>query len=183
MTEFDKLIVLDNTVLIRQSLMHWFDHPTPAATQFCGVIGWNTGAMVIEPDTRLYNEMIKYIPRSKRWKPYLDEDTWNSGDGWQGFLSAFLTNNVTDHRVFTMSYSAAVLSSDMEDQRTNHYYWTFRNGAIETVQFTRYTPWEQSSNRTKNAPLCSYLREWLISVADAPKDKLPALPDFLSQCK
>jgi hypothetical protein len=50
--------VLDNAIIIWKSLMHWFDHSTPAATQCCDVIEWSTRAMVIEPNTGLYNEMI-----------------------------------------------------------------------------------------------------------------------------
>ena len=55
LTDFDKMIVLDNDIFIRQSLIHWFDYPAPAATQSRGTIEWNSGAMVIEPSTLLYN--------------------------------------------------------------------------------------------------------------------------------
>ena len=183
MTEFDKLIVLDNSVFIRQSIMHWFVYPTPASTQTCGVIEWNTGAMVIEPETSLYNTLLSYIPRSRRWLPLEDKgmDAWNSNDGQQGFLSAFLTSNVTEHSMYTMSYSSTVLSSDLEDAVTNNYYWKFRPWVIETVHFTRHKPWKPNT-QAYSAAVCAMLREWAISVADAPKDQLPALPDFLRKC-
>jgi hypothetical protein len=183
MTEFDKLIVLDNSVLIRQSLMHWFDYPTPASTQACGVIEWNSGAMVIEPETSLYNTLLNYIPRSRLWLPTKDkgEDTWNSNDGQQGFLSAFLTSNVTEHSMYTMSYSSTILSSDLEDAKPNNYYWKFRPWVIETVHFTRHKPWKPNT-RTYSPAVCAMLQEWAITVADAPKHKLPALPNFLRKC-
>jgi hypothetical protein len=183
MTEFDKLIVLDSSVFIRQNIMHWFDHPTPASTQAAGVIEWNTDAMVIEPDTHLYNEILNYIPRSRRWNSLEDEgiDTWNSNDGLQGFMGAFLTSNATNHSMYTMSYSSTAVSSDLEDARTNGYYWKFRPWVIETVHFTRHKPWRQDTH-PQNPSVCAMLREWVISVADAPKEELPALPDFLRHC-
>ena len=51
MTDFDKLVVLDNDILIRTNIQHWFDYPAPAATHARGTIEWNSGAMVIEPST------------------------------------------------------------------------------------------------------------------------------------
>ena len=46
LTMFDKVIALDNDILIRRNIEHWFDLPAPAATQERGSIEWNSGAMV-----------------------------------------------------------------------------------------------------------------------------------------
>jgi len=53
MTQFDKLIVIDNDVFMRQNIMHWFDYPAPAATGSRGMMEWNSGAMVIEVSVAL----------------------------------------------------------------------------------------------------------------------------------
>jgi hypothetical protein len=185
MTNFDKLITLDNDIFIRQNLMHWFDYPTPAATQGKGTVEWNSGAMVIEPDTQLFNTLLEYIPLSRLWKPRTNgddgTDTWNSGDGQQGFLSAFFTSNVTDHKMFTMGYHCSVLSSDLDNERANHYFWRHRNHAINTMHFTMHKPWKQKTQSNKK-PTCAMLREWTESVKDAPRDRLPELPDYLRSC-
>jgi hypothetical protein len=96
-------------------------------------------------------------------------------------MGAFLTSNATDHSMYTMSYSSTALSSDLEDARTNNYYWRFRPWVMETVHFTRHKPWQRSTHTT-NPSVCALLREWVISVADAPKEELPALPNFLRTC-
>jgi hypothetical protein len=181
-TDFDKLIVLDNDIFIRQSIMHWFDYPTPAATQARGTIEWNSGAMVIEPSKRLYNKLLEYIPKTRLWKPERDngEDTWNSGRGHQGFLSSFFLSNVTDDSMFTMSYGASVLSSDLAQQNENQYFWKHRNDAIETMHFT-HKPWSENTHPNSVA-LCAMFREWLESVADAPMDRMKPLPNFLQKC-
>lgn len=48
LTEYDKIILLDNDVLVRQSLMHWLNYKTPAATGSRGMMEFNSGAMVIK---------------------------------------------------------------------------------------------------------------------------------------
>jgi hypothetical protein len=181
-TDFDKLIVLDNDIFIRQSIVHWFDYPAPAATQARGTIEWNSGAMVIEPSARLYNKLLEYIPKTRLWKPERDDgqDTWNSGRGHQGFLSSFFLSNVTDDSMFTMSFGASVLSSDLALQDENQYFWKYRNSAIETMHFT-YKPWSENTRPT-NVALCAMFREWLESVADAPLDRMKPLPNFLQNC-
>jgi hypothetical protein len=181
-TDFDKLIVLDIDIFIRQSIMHWFDYPAPAATQARGSIEWNSGAMVIEPSTRLYNKLLEYIPKTRLWKPQWDDgqDTWNSGRGHQGFLSSFFLSNVTDESMFTMSFGASVLSSDLVQQDENHYFWKYRNNAIETMHFTN-KPWSENTH-PRNVALCTMFREWLESVADAPLDRMKPLPNFLQKC-
>jgi hypothetical protein len=182
LTDFDKLIVLDNDIFIRQSLMHWFDYPAPAATQARGTIEWNSGAMVIEPSMRLYNKLLEYIPKTRLWKPSRDDgnDTWNSGRGHQGFLSSFFLSNVTDDTMFTMSYGASVLSSDLAQQDENHYFWKYRNNAIETMHLT-HKPWSTNTH-PRSVALCAMFREWLESVSGAPQDRMKPLPNFLDKC-
>ena len=182
LTDFDKLIVLDNDIFIRQSLMHWFDYPAPAATQARGTIEWNSGAMVIEPSTWLYNKLLEYIPKTRLWKPKRDDgkDTWNSGRGHQGFLSSFFLSNVTNDTMFTMSYGASVLSSDLAKQDENHYFWKYRNNAIETMHFTN-KPWSMNTH-PQSVALCAMYLEWLESVSDAPQDRMKPLPNFLDRC-
>lgn len=183
MTDFDKLIVLDNDILIRRNIQHWFDYPAPAATHARGTIEWNSGAMVIEPSERLYKVLLNHVSLTRPWDPKTDAgvDTWNSYDGHQGFLSAFFTSNVTDDKMFTMNYASSMLSTDLEKRRENYYFWRYRRNMIETIHFTQHKPWKKVTE-TKHPAVCSVLREWLESVKDAPKEKLPRLPDVLRHC-
>jgi alpha-N-acetylglucosamine transferase len=181
MTDFDKLIVLDNDIFIRKNILHWFDYPAPAATQARGTIEWNSGAMVIEPSARLYKALIDKIPLTRAWNPGQDDgDNWNSKDGQQGFLSSFFLSNVTHDTMFTMSYGASMLSTDLEKMKENHYFWKYRPDAIETIHFTQHKPWKAVTS-TSHPAVCAMMREWLESVSDAPKG-LPPLPDILRKC-
>lgn len=183
LTMFDKVIAIDNDILIRKNIEHWFDFPAPAATQARGEIEWNSGAMVVEPDSALFEKLLEYMSKMRLWKPKLDDgvDTWNSGDGHQGFLSAFFTSNVTTHEMFTMRYACSMLSSDLEDKFENQYYWKYRNDAIETIHLTKHKPWKDKTE-TKKEATCGALREWAESVKDAPVDRMPKLPDYLRRC-
>jgi len=182
LTQFDKVIGLDNDIFIRQSIAHWFDYPAPAATQARGTIEWNSGAMVIEPSTDLYNKLIEYIPKTRQFKPDWDDgiDTWNSGQGHQGFLSSFFTSNVTSLTMFTMDYGASVLSSDLMEQKANAYFWRYRRDSVETVHLT-HKPWKSEAAPSKQ-DACEMYREWLETVADAPRNRMPPLKNFLRNC-
>lgn len=183
MTEFDKIIVLDNDILVRRNLEHWFNYPAPAATGARGMVEWNSGAMVIEPSTSLYDALLEYLPMTRRWtgKVRGDFDPWNSNGGQQGYLSAFFLSNVTDETMFTMNYGHSILSSDLEDRPHNAYYFKYRPHVFETVHFTRHKPWKPTLY-TNSPVTCSMLREWKESVKYAPKDKLPKLPDVMKNC-
>jgi hypothetical protein len=181
--DFDKIIMLDNDIFIRTNIQHWFDYPAPAATHARGTIEWNSGAMVIEPNRTLYEILLNHLPLIRPWHPRKDRgvDHWNSYDGHQGFLSAFFTSNVTDDKIFTMNYACSMLSTDLEKRPENYYYWKYRRNIIETIHFTQHKPWKKVTE-TEHPAVCSMLREWLESVKDAPKDKLPKLPDVLRKC-
>ena len=182
---YDKLIVMNSDTLIRKSLMHWFDYPAPAATQAKGTVEWTTGAMVIEPDKYLYMTILEYLPLSRRWLPKQDygKDTWNSGDSYQGFLSSFLLSKATDDTMFTMDYGSFVQSRDMQERKENQYFWKYRPESIETFNFGQAKPWRNTTSFPKNPSICAMLTEWAESVSDAPENRLPKLPKFLSKCK
>lgn len=194
MTDFEKLIVIDNDVFIRKNIMHWYDYPAPAATGARGMIEWNSGAMVIEPSTKMFNLLMEYLPKVRRWttrdrmkedwEPDEDdeEDTWTSNGGQQGFLSAVYLSNVTNESIYTMSYGHSVLTSDLEDRPGNEYYWKYRPHVFQTVHFTRHKPWKP--NIASSSPVvCGMMREWAASVKDAPKDRLPKFTnDFMRKC-
>ena len=180
LTEFDKLIVLDNDILIRRNIMHWFEYPAPAATQSRGSIEWNSGAMVIEPNEQLYKTMLDYLPKTRvfqKGKEYRD-DPFNSGMGHQGFISAFFTSNATNDTITTMSYACSMLSSDLNNEKKNSYFFKYRPELIETVHLTKHKPW---SKRAKASELvCTLIEEWNESVSGLGDDKetLPELPVF-----
>lgn len=182
MTEFDKIIVLDNDILLRRNIEHWFNYPAPAATGARGLVEFNSGAMVIEPSTELYNALLEHLPKTRRWtgKPQ-EQDPWNSNGGQQGYLSSFFLSNVTSHSIFTMNYGHSILSSDLEDRPHNEYYWKYRPHVFESVHFTRHKPWKPTIF-SKSPITCSLLQEWAESVKDAPRDKLPKLPNAMKNC-
>ncbi len=183
MTDFDKIIVLDNDIMIRTNIEHWFRYPAPAATHARGTIEWNSGAMVIEPNQVLYETLLNHLSLVRPWNPRKDNgvDTWNSYDGHQGFLSAFFTSNVTNDSIFTMSYASSMLSTDLEKRPENFYFWLYRRNLLETLHFTQHKPWKKVTE-TKHPAVCSMLREWLETVKDAPADRLPKLPNVLRLC-
>lgn len=184
MLHFDKLIVLDSDTLIRKSLLDWFDNPAPAATQAKGTMEWMTGAMMIEPDKRLYRTLLEYLPLSRRWIPSQDngKDTWNSGDSYRGFLSSFLLSKATDNAMFTLDYGSFVQSSDMQERKENQYFFKYRPNSIETFHFDKATPWRYSASFTRQPATCALLLEWAETVVDAPESLLPELPKFLKKC-
>ena len=191
MTDFDKLIVIDNDVFIRQNIMHWYDYPAPAATGAQGRIEWNSGAMVIKPSTKMFNLLLEYLPKVRRWTRDRvnwepdegdEEDTWTSNNGHQGFLSAIYLSNVTNESIYTMSYGHSVLTSDLEDSPGNEYYWKYRPHVFQTVHFTRHKPWKPEI-ASSSPVVCAMMREWAASVKDAPRDRLPELTnDFMRKC-
>jgi hypothetical protein len=184
MTDFDKVIALDNDVFIRKNIMHWFDYPTPAATQERATLEYNSGAMVIEPNAKLYATLLEHIPKTQPWVSENDNgktDTWNSGIGHQGFLSSFFLSDATNDTMFTMSYGSSVLSSDLDKQKKNHYFWRYRPQAIDTIHFTIHKPWK-ARTATNSPVLCAVLGDWKESVSSAPKEQLKPLPDFLRDC-
>ena len=83
--------------------------------------------------------------------------------------------------MFTMSYGASVLSSDFEVYDKNHYFWKYRNNAIETVHFSTHKPWWIDTH-PRSAVLCTIFREWLESMSDAPQSRMKPLPIILDRC-
>lgn len=183
LTQYDKLIVLDNDVFVRQSIMHWFDYPAPAATGAKGRVEWNSGAMVIEPSKALYAKLLEYLSKVGKWDPENDSgvDVFDSNAGHQGYLSSFFTSNITSHTMFTMSIGSSILSSSLDGHPENEYLWKYRPNAFETIHFTNTKPWKVGI-KPSHPVNCAMLREWKESVRDAPTDKLVKLPNFLKHC-
>ena len=180
LTEYARIIVLDNDVLIRTNIRHWFDYPTPCATQDRATIEWNSGAMCITPSTLLFDALVRVIPRSSRWAD-ATYDTWNSGLGEQGFLSAFFTSNLTLETMYTMPFQNAILSSALRDKK-NKYFVRHRPTLIETVHFTTDKPW-RSKTHPQDQEVCQMLFEWKRSIHTLPyNDVLSPLPNFTSNC-
>jgi alpha-N-acetylglucosamine transferase len=176
LTQYDKVIGLDNDVFLRQNIAQWFDYPAPAATQARGTIEWNSGAMVIEPNEEIYNTLLKYIPK------------FGIANKMKELMASILVTATkvfsrhTEHTIHTMSYGASVLSSDLKRVRNNDYFWKYRNKAIETVHFTTEKPWKGKTG-PRHPILCRLMKDWLESVSSAPKNELPELPHVLRNCK
>lgn len=185
LVDFDKVIFLDCDILIRTNLAHWFDYPTPAATVAGATIEWNSGAMVLTPSTKLYEQLLQYLAKSTTWdaKKKDSNDTWNSGFGQQGMLSAFFTSNITEERMFTMPYGASVLSSAVKREPSLKYFARHRTASIETVHFTVDKPWK-TRTKTSDPDVCRFLLEWNRSVAEAVS--IPGMPplthDYMAEC-
>ena len=119
LTEFEKVIVLDGDILIRTDITHWFDYPTPCAIQAGNDLNWNSGAMVITPDSMEFQQMLSRLPHLEKYdanKAY-DSDPMTSGYGDQNFVTTFflgVQKNATDDRKrCVMPTESAVLSSSL----------------------------------------------------------------------
>jgi len=174
LTDFDKIIMMDSDILIRRNIMHWFDYPSPCGIQAKDDLAWNSGALIVEPNTRLFDKMINTLPLVKEWDvkaaragEYPTTDSFNSGFGQQAFLYAFFTN-ITDknapHRC-VLPTEAAALSTSIVGSPLFQYYNRFRKHIFETVHLTAHKPW-QSKARIHHPFMCELLREWKESVAN-----------------
>lgn len=86
-----------------------------------------------------------------------------------------------------MGYHRSILSSDLQKETANKYFWRHCNDIIETVHFTVYEPnIANTSKRTKgNKEVCEALGEWKESIKeirDVRAAVLPELPDFMEEC-
>jgi len=187
LTRYDRLITLDNDVLIRQNIEHWFwDYPPPAATHARAEMEWNSGAMVIKPSKHVFQQLITHLNATRRWKrQYFTNitfaDNWNSGIGQQGFLSAYFTHDDNPDRMSTMPYGNSILSSDLRLER-NLYFWKFRNSRIETVHLTVDKPWRRVRGKL-DPVICEVLWEWNRSVTGIEEYGLgPLRYDYLGDC-
>jgi hypothetical protein len=192
-TEYDKIIRLDCDVLIRQNIGHWFDYETPIAIQAKDEIEWNSGAMVITPNSTLFNEMIDKLPQvqrlDRRKQKQNDTDGWNSGIGEQGYMSSFFTTStVATQRMKTMSTGDAVLISSLQSDGMR-YFWFHRNHIFSTIHLTTTKPW-RGKTKTSNPVACEVLREWALSVEGLENYELrkeyrnvtSKTPPFLAKC-
>ncbi len=192
LTEFEKVIVLDADILIRSDITHWFDYPTPCAIQGDNDLDWNSGAMVITPDSTKFQQMLGYLPDLKRFdaKKAYDSDPMTNGYGHQAFLTAFFTaaqKNATGvkkhHRRCVMPTEAAILSSLLRKPEIS-YFNNFHPWIFETIHFTIDKPWRRDT-RPDHPFVCSMLREWNESMKGVEKyyDLVPPIQnDYLQNC-
>jgi len=164
LTAYDKVIILDSDVLIRKSITHWFEYPTPCATQPEEDVTWNSGAMVISPSTKVFTKLLELLPLTKAYTGKEEQDPWNNWSTDQGFLSAFYTHEEYSKaygRMKTMPTESSAVISRM--QRPEYTYWIkFRKYIFETIHLTTAKPWK--SQGPKDELTCSVLREWKASV-------------------
>jgi len=183
-TEYDLLIVLDGDVLIRHNILHWFDYPAPAATQPKDQLEWNSGAMVIRPDTSVFDKMMDLLPKSSRFKGDINNRTenWNSGYGDQGFLSSFFTSNEvpSGERMHTMPQAASILSSSIRTAGFS-YFMKLRRHIIETVHFTIHKPYRYKT-KSSDPIICGFFQEWKDSLHGIENYIDPIPHDYLREC-
>ena len=182
LTEFDKIIMTDTDLLIRTNIMHWFKYPAPCGVQPKGDVSWNSGAMVIEPSTKIFNDMMELLPRVKRYGPpygkEFADDPLNGGYSDQDFLTAFfMGHSVEESRErCTMPEEFSMLSSTFgRDQRWD-YYTKNRPFIYQTIHFTVDKPWRAATSNNHEF-VCSMLRDWFDSVEGIEKyyDLIPPL--------
>lgn len=185
LTDYNQLIVLDSDILIRKSLMHWFDYPMPCAIQTPDdPMTWNSGAMVIQPNATVFQQMLDVLPQVRAYDPTTAAvDTWTATSNTdQNFLSAFFTHSDTHAHFATLPSYASVISSKLKQNR--YRYWVqHRRELLETVHFTSVKPWKKFA--TNERVLCDFLREWQQSVEgmDRYYPRLSPIPsDYLRNC-
>ena len=166
LTEYDKLITLDQDVFIRRNIMHWFDYPAPCAIQAKDNIEWNSGAMVIEPNKALFDDLIKVLPsvylREDHRFNFSDPDFMDSGHGQQGFLAANFTQANQRLRMCTLPTEFAPLSSSL-GSKDFQYFLENRLHIFETIHFTVHKPW-RGRTETSHPALCQIFDEFAESV-------------------
>ena len=171
LTQFDKILLMDTDILVRANLMHWFGYPAPCGTQQKGDIAWNSGAMVIEPSTEIFNQMIEPLALLNRYNSShaYEKDPLNGGYSDQDYIAAFFLNKTMQpgsKRRCVMPIEAAILSSSLPDKRFD-YFNKMKPYIYETVHFTTSKPWRGSTQhghqivlrvfrgyRSITAPLC-----------------------------
>jgi hypothetical protein len=172
MTDFDRLIVLDADVLIRTNIRHWFDYPTPCATQAAGELERNSGAMVIEPSNKHFRQMMQILPTASKYTDKTQVDNWNSGYGDQGFITSFFTasHNVSE-RMKTMPIESAPLSSYLSrNEDPMRYYKRFRPHIFETIHFTTHKLFKSRYLKKPDSFLCDMFQEWFESLLGIDDD-------------
>ena len=203
LTEFDKIIMLDADILIRSNIMHWFNystHPTPCAIQARDDMSWNTGAMVIQPDTQVFEQMLSQLGSIQKYEngQVYSRDPLIGGYSDQDFITAFFLNGNNKQAAkqrCVMPSEAAVLTSSLRESKAFDYYNKYRPWVYQTVHFTVKKPWRSShfftkkenSTRVKQTHpfICSLLREWNESVRGIEEyyDIIPPLEnDYMASC-
>lgn len=156
LTQYDKVIKMDNDILIRTNIMHWLDqsrYPVdsmhPCGTQQGVDIAWNAGAMVIVPNTTIFEDFVSIIPtlQGRYDKSHIYEKDPNTmGFGHQAFLTSYFTkdyNNGGKDRCI-MPVENSMLSSYVNDQMKKdeyNYLYKWRKDNIQTIHFTTNKPW------------------------------------------
>lgn len=128
--------------------------------------------MVIGPSKELHDKLLEYI--STKGQGF---GGYNNG---QRFLSSFFRSNVTNDTMYTMADEASVLISNVKRVKNDGYVTKYRDNAAQTIHLALDKGKTGASN--SSSVECAVLQEWLESVADAPMDKLPELPDIIWQC-
>lgn len=184
LTDYEKVITLDADILVRTSIRHWFDYPTPSATQPVGAITWNSGAMVIAPNATTFEEMMSFLPQARaiNHKNY-SHDNMNSWTSDQGFISAFFTREELPQPLHmkTLPIQASILNKQL---LSNPYWIHHRMHIFETVHLTTMKPWHPDVAPSRPIP-CQMMREWKESVQGIERDypRLKPLPmETLKNC-
>jgi hypothetical protein len=188
LTEFEKIIVLDGDILIRTDITHWFDYPTPCAITSGDDLNWNSGAMVITPDSKIFQQMLRRLPDLRRYdvKETYRSDPMTGGYSDQEFITAFflgIQKNANNRNRCVMPTEAAVLSSSLEREPFS-YFNDFHPWMYETIHFTVHKPW-RGYTMPDHPFVCSMLREWNETMQGVEKyyDLIPPLEhDYLQNC-
>lgn len=185
LTQYDKLITLDQDVLIRTNLMHWFDFPAPCAVQAGNYITWNSGAMVIAPNKTLFNDLVQGLPsmhasrKHPRNESLATPDNMNSQQSDQGYLAAYFTQlNHTRMCTLPTEFAALTSSFGLDDFQ---YFLEHRRHLFETVHFTLHKPWRRETS-SKDPILCDFFAEFRESVKDLHQHGLAIRNDYMRDC-
>ena len=165
LTDFDKIIMLDCDILIRTSIMHWFDYPTPCGIQAKDDLAWNSGAMVIKPDTQIFQQMLRRLPDVQRYeKGSHKKDPLTAGYSDQDFTTAFFINTTKQGKQrCVMPTEAAALISSIGDSTGFDYYNNYHQQIYQTVHFTTLKPW-RDGHQSSHPFVCALLCEWNASM-------------------
>ena len=199
-------MVLDQDVLIRTNIMHWLlddaRFPPPCATQAKDNIEWNSGAMVISPNERVFDFLVQQLGRVQKYESAQNDyhysldmahirqiiqqgDSYNSGHGHQGYLSSIFTAPDVPHslRLHTMPVQSALLVSRLKT--ADYEYWSlFRSQWYETIHLSVAKPWDVTTATARHNPIvCRFLHEWNVTMAGIERYNISYFSDqYLANC-
>jgi len=127
LVDYEKVVLIDSDMVVLRNIDHLFGHAECSAVEDPGSPGlFNSGLMVIRPDTEVFDAMLKSLPNLQ---------SYNSGD--QGFLNLFFNQTWTTNPALRLPITYNIFP------RMKHYAsWGLYKKDMHVLHFTaEIKPW------------------------------------------